>query len=73
MPGSEPALGLAHHLAGHHHHVAVDGGQRRDDQGRKVVAGPDLGDAVRGQDSERHETSSIAAAAIAAVASWSVM
>ncbi len=68
-----PALGLAHHLAGHQHHVPVDGRQRRDHQRRQVVAGPDLGDAVRREDGEGHETSSIAAAAIAAVASWSVM
>ena len=53
------ALGLAHHLAGHQHHVTVDGGQRRDDQRRQVVAGTDLGDAVRRQDGERHVTSPI--------------
>ena len=68
------ALGLAHHLAGHQHHVSVDGRQRRDDQRGQVVAGPDLGDAVRREDGQAsRSTSSIAAAAIAAVASWSVM
>ena len=43
------------------------------DQRRQVVAGADLGDAVRRETVSVTMTSSIAAAAIAAVASWSVM
>ena len=69
----QPALGLAHHLAGHHDDVAVGEVDEGEEQRDQVVAGPDLGNTVRRDDGDRHVTSPTAAAAIAAVAVWSVM
>ena len=39
VPGPDPALGLADHLAGHHHDVAVGEVDQRQQQRRQVVAG----------------------------------
>ncbi len=70
----DPALGLAHHLARHDDDVAVGELDHRDQEVGQVVARPDLRHPVRGGDGQHQgRTSSMAAAAIAAVASWSVI
>ena len=73
----DPALGLADHLAGDDDDVAVGQHRRGGDQGGEVGPGADLRQPVGGADLAGRitvgRTSSIAAAAIAAVASWSVI
>ena len=78
---AHPPLGLAHHLAGHAQHVAVGetvvAPEGVEHDARQVVALDDLGHPVGGPHLEpaAHAgpgvTSETAAAAIAAVASWS--
>ena len=82
-PAAHPALGLGDHLAGHRDDVPVGSPSsgRRPQQGdqhrRQVVARGHLGGAVRRPHRQLHrparDTSSTAAAAIAAVASRSVI
>ncbi len=73
---SHHALGLADHLAGHHHHVAVAHVVSGVDQERgQVVSCLDLADPGYGKHLEpgHGATRSIAARAMAAVATWSVI